>query len=215
MFTKKEVTWLIVAVVIAAFVMGLTEKLIYELADFLMYLIIAALIILTTVITKKIAAEHFDIEIEHKIWEFKRYGFYERAYLKKPVPLGLIIPFFIAFLTLGAVKPLTLLQFDYKNLPRKRILRRRGGKQGIRKREINETDHAFTAAWGFYSLLVLAAIGIIINIPALTKFSIYYGLWNLIPISGLDGLKIFFGSLLNWALLVILYLIGFAFVLTL
>jgi len=213
--TKKEFAWIIIAIIISAFVMGLTESLIYDVVEFIMLLIIAALILGTSVITKKIAGEHYCIQIEHKIWEFQRFGYYERSRFKKPFPIGLILPFAVAFFTLGTLKPLTFLQFDAKNLHRKRLLRQRGSKQGQRKQEINESDLAFTAAWGFYALLLLAIIGALIKVPELTLYTLTYNLWNLIPFGQLDGTKIFFGSILNWAILVILSIIGLLLVIVL
>ena len=51
----------------------------------------AAIIILTSVLTKKIASSHYSIKIEHKIWSFKRWGWYERSKFKKLIPIGLIM----------------------------------------------------------------------------------------------------------------------------
>lgn len=201
MFTKKEIAWIIIAILILGFIITLPKLSISSPYVFLT----AAIIILTNILTKKIAASHYSIKIEHKIWSFKRWGWYERSKFKKSIPIGLILPFFVSFLSLGIVKILTLLQFDAENLGKKRALKKRGA---YRHSEINESDLAFTSAWGFWALIALAIIGYFINQPELTKYSIYYGLWNLIPISNLDGTKLFFGSLINWILLVIVYLIS-------
>ncbi|MFA5857045.1 MAG: hypothetical protein WC867_06800 [Candidatus Pacearchaeota archaeon] len=101
----------------------------------------------------------------------------------------------------------TFLQFDAKNIPEKRILKERGYK---RKTEINDSDLGFTSAWGFFSLIILAIIGPIIDFTELSKYSIYFGLWNMIPFSNLDGTKLFFGSVLTWAVLLITFIIGLA-----
>lgn len=201
MFTTKEISWIIIAILIMGFIISLPKLSISSPYVFLT----AAIIILTSVLTKKIASSHYSIKIEHRIWSFKRWGWYERSKFKKPIPIGLILPFFVSFLSLGIIKILTLLQFDAKNLPKKRVLKKRGAH---RYSEINESDLAFTSAWGFWALIVLAIIGYLINQPELTKYSVYYGIWNLIPISNLDGSKLFFGSLINWILLVIIYLIS-------
>lgn len=200
MFTKKELVWMIIATLIAGFIISLPKISLSSPYTFL----IATIIILTNILTKKIAANYFSIKIEHKIWEFKRWGWYERSKFKKPIPMGLILPFFLSILSLGIIKPFTLLQFNAENLPKKRALKKRGA---YRHSEINESDLAFTATWGFWALILLAIIGIILKQPELTKYSIYYGLWNLIPISNLDGSKLFFGSLINWILLTLIYVI--------
>lgn len=201
MFTKKEITWIIIAILIFGFIITLPKLSISSPYVFLT----SAIIILTSVLTKKIASNYYNIKIEYRIWSFKRFGWYERSKFKKPIPIGLILPFFVSFLSLGFIKILTLLQFDAKNISKKRALKKRGA---YRYSKINESDLAFTSAWGFWALIVLAIIGYFINQPELTKYSIYYGIWNLIPISNLDGTKLFFGSLINWILLAIAYLIS-------
>ena len=205
-FSGKEIAWIIIAILIMGFIISLPKLSISSPYVFLT----AAIIILTSILTKKIASSHYHIKIEHKIWSFKRWGWYERSKFKKPIPIGLILPFFVSFLSLGIIKILTLLQFDAENLSKKRVLKKRGA---YRYSEINESDLAFTSAWGFWALIALAIIGYLINQPELTKYSIYYGIWNLIPISNLDGSKLFFGSLINWILLIIIYLISLVIVL--
>jgi len=185
--------------------MGFVIEITPELSLSIYGILFAAIIILTNILAKKIASHFYNIKITYKIWEFKRWGWHKRSEFKKPVPIGLMLPFFLSILSLGLIKPFTLLQFDTQNLPKKRVLKKRGAN---RYSEINESDPAFTSAWGFWALIALAIIGYFINQPELTKYSIYYGVWNLIPISNLDGTKLFFGSLINWILLTIVYLIS-------
>ena len=215
MFTKKELTWMIIAIIILTFIIGFSVNSNSESANIriIIPLLISILIILTSTISKKIAAPYFNIKIEHKIWEFQRYALYKKSKMKKPFPIGLLLPFFLTIVSLGFLKPLTLLQFDYKNFPQKRILKKYGS-INRRRTEINETDPGYTATWSFYALLTLAIIGGIISWlfdatlgKELTKYTIYYGCWNLIPFGNLDGTKIFFGTLLNWAVLIILFFI--------
>ena len=108
-------------------------------------------------------------------------------------------------MSLGIIKPFTLLQFDAENISKKRAFKKRGT---YRYEEINDSDIGFTAAWGLWALIALAVIGAIIKQPELTKYSVYYGIWNLIPFGQLDGSKLFFGSIVNWALLAIVYIIS-------
>lgn len=197
MFDKKEITWIIISILILGFIIGFSLKPSYSLYVFL----ISFLIISANVIVKKFASKYFYVDIKYKIWEIQRYWWYKNAHFKKPVPAGLIIPFFLSFLSLGMIKMMTLLQFDGKP-SKKRVMKKRGMH---RRYEINESDLAFISAWGFWALILLAIFGAIFKIPSLAKFSIYYGLWNLLPIGDLDGMKLFFGSLVNWVLLVIVY----------
>ena len=173
------------------------------------------IIIVTNLATKKITSKHYAIKIEHDLWKLKRWNYYERSYFKKPFPIGLIAPFFLALFSLGYLKPFTFFQFDAENLPEKRLLKSRGQKRAQRKEEINEEDLGYTAASGFYALLLLALIGFLIKpyFPnfgiELTKYSIYFGIWNLLPIGQLDGSKMFFGTTILWTFLLIIYTISF------
>lgn len=199
MFTKKEVIWILISLIILEFII------IFPNEDISIYLMLApVLAVLVSVMTKKLAADYFNIKIEHKIWEFQRWGFYERSHFKKPFPIGLVLPFFLSIFSLGAIKFLAILQFDATNLPRKRILKRHGIE---RRSEMNDSDLAFTAAWGFYSLVLLSVIGILIKSPEIARYSIFYGAWNLIPFGKLDGNKLFFGSLFNWILVAVVYIL--------
>ncbi len=103
---------------------------------------------------------------------------------------------------------MTLLQFESQNVQATRLLRQKGKRRGFRKEEMNDADPAFTAVWSYYALLGLAIIGSLISFPELAKYSIYYGLWNLIPLGHLDGMKIFFGSILSWVILVFIYIVS-------
>lgn len=200
MFTKKEAAWIIIAIIIFEFII------LFPLEKFnILLFLISPLIILINIISKKIASGFFNIKIEHKIWEVQRWGYYKRSYFKKPVPFGLFLPFFLSLFSLGAIKIPLLLQFDSKNIFEKRILKQRGLK---RKSEINDSDMGFTAAWGFISLLIVALIAAFIKFPELARYSIFYGLWNLIPFGKLDGSRLFFGSALVWFLLLIFYIIS-------
>lgn len=206
--TKKEITWVIISIFIMGFIISfsLTPTFTPKI------LLISAIIILTSVITKKTAGNYFAINVEHNIWEFKQFWVTKRSHFKKPIPIGLIFPFFISIIALGIIKPFTLLQFNVKNIKKKRILRSRG--QGpYRREEINESDIGFTSAWGFWALILLAIVGSYLKQPELTKYSIYYGIWNLIPLGQLDGMKLFASSLINWVLLAITYLVSLIIVL--
>lgn len=207
-FTKKELVWIIIIIIIFEFIIALGIKgdfIIIDISHPLKFLV-PPIIILTTIITKKIAANRFCIKIEHSLFKFERWGWYRRSYLKKPFPMGLVLPFGLAFFTLSFIKPLTFFQFDAENNLRKRLQRKRGNIND-RRIEINESDLGFTAAWGFYSLIVVSIIGIILSFRELALYPLYYILWNMIPWQNLDGIKLFFGSPINWTLVGILTIV--------
>ncbi len=203
MFTKKEVAWILIAVIIFEFIIIFPLQKEFNL----FVLLVPPIILLTNIISKKMVSGVFSIKIEHEIWKFQRWGVYKRSHFKKPIPIGLVIPFTLSILSLGLIKMLVLIQFQAENIFEKRVLKQIGFK---RKSEINDSDLGFTAAVGFYSLIVLAIIGTIIGFPELTKYSIYYCLWNIIPFGNIDGSKVFYGSLINWTLILILLFISTA-----
>lgn len=206
-FTKKEIVWIIIMIIIFEFIITLNvndkEMLVIDIRTPFV-LLVPILIIIANVIAKKISSYYYDIRIEFETWKFYRWSYYSRSHLKKPFPMGLVFPFFIAFFSIGYIKPLTFLQFNYKNWPEKRVLKHQAR---IRKSETNEGDPAFVAAWGGYALILLSIIGMIIGFKELARYPIYYILWNLIPFGGLDGMKMFFGSIMNWTLLLFVALL--------
>lgn len=206
MFTNKEVAWIVISIIIFEFMVLFPMPNPFNP----IILLVPVIVILTSVFTKKLAANVLSIRIEHKMWEFYRWGFYRRSYSKKPFPMGLVFPIALTIFSLGSIKPFVFLQFEYENIHEKRLLRERGRK---RRMEINDSDPGFTAAWGFYSLLLLAIIGAVFKFPELIKYSIYYGAWNLVPFGSLDGMKLFFGSIIAYAFLVLFYIIALALVL--
>tara|TARA_Y100000310_G_scaffold138173_1_gene137080 strand:+ start:13887 stop:14522 length:636 start_codon:yes stop_codon:yes gene_type:complete len=200
--TKKEVTWVIIAILVMGFIISFSLTPTYSPK----ILLISAIIILTSVITKKIAGNHLAITVEHTILEFKQFWVTKRSHFKNPIPIGLIFPFFISIISLGMIKPFTLLQYNAENIKKKRIKRARG-EGPYRREEINESDLGFTVAWSLWALILLTIIGLYLKQPELAKYSVYYALWNLIPAGQLDGMKLFMGSMFHWALLVLVNII--------
>jgi len=221
MFTKKEFTWLVIVIIIFEFIiaLGFDSKTGYLILDLTrpQKFLVPLLIIFVSVIAKKIAAPHYNIKIEHSGWKIQRFGYYSRSAFKKPFPLGIVLPFFLAFFSLSFVRPLTFLQFDVEDEPRKRIQKRYGDIK-FRKVYINESDLNLTAFWGFFSLIGLSILGIIINIylhsinpthykdiwniKELAFYPIWFCFWNLVPWENLDGLKVFIGNFFTWIFLV-------------
>lgn len=213
-FTKKEIIWMIIFILIASFISFIPIIPNDEPITILRTILVFALIIVTSIAAKKIVAEKHAIKIEHTDWKLIQWWFLKRTYLKKPLPLGLIAPFFLAIFTLGYLKPFTFFQFESENIPEKRLLKTQGHRAKITKELINEEDYAYTAAAGMYALLILAFIGSLLQsyFPVfgseLARYSIFYGLWNLLPAGQLDGTKIFFGTTVQWTFLLIVYVIS-------
>ena len=123
MVTKKEITWIIIAIIILGFIIEFSDQS-FNTGNFIKDhpgFLFAIPIILVPIITKKIFSRKYNIKIEHSIWKAQRWWFTERAHFKKAFPIGLVLPFFLSLMSLGYIKIMTLLQFDAKNLPKKRM----------------------------------------------------------------------------------------------
>jgi membrane-associated protease RseP (regulator of RpoE activity) len=204
MLNIKEGAHILIATILFAFVISFLQP----FNQFTFALIVAFIILVFSIGTKKITAYILDADINHKIWLFQRWGYYERSYFPKPIPMGIILPFLGVWLSYpsGILKILTFLQFDVKSKT-ERVSKRYGN---IRTTEMTDFDISIIAFVGIISCLVLSIIAYFINQPLIAKFSIYYALWNLIPISQLDGTKLFFGSRILWIIAIILTIIATA-----
>lgn len=212
-FTKKELTWIIIFIMLSSFI-SFIPKIPTDIIKILITILIFTIIIFTGITVKKLIAPYYAIKIEHRVWELQRVGYSKISYFKKPLPFGLILPFFLSILSLGYIKPFTFFRFDAENIPEKRLLKARGERKPQRKETINEEDLAYTSAAGFYALILLALIGLFIKSflnfnfgTDLAKYSIYYSIWNMIPFSQLDGTKLFFGSIITWIFILMIQVI--------
>lgn len=193
MFEKKEKIAIGISVIIMTLMIlfGKNES---SFAVLIRALLVSLIIILFVVIAKKITASKLDVEIENKTWEFQRYGIAEHSHFKKPVQIGLLLPLIISFLSLGFIKLFMFLQFESKALPTKVVKR-----FGLRRLSgIMDWDDALIV---FYSLVPLLLVAVIakfftgIFFSDLARYSWIYVVCNLLPISKLDGTKLFFGSM--------------------
>ena len=216
---SKELISVIISILIASFISFIPIIPSDEPTKIITRIIIFSIIIITSIYVKKIVAKKLSIKITHKLWELSRWGIYKRSYLKKPIPLGLFIPFGLGLFSLGYIKPFLFFQFEAENITKRRRLRETGQRRAEKKEAyyINEEDLGYTAASGFYSLLIIALIGVIILLifdlkfgADLTKLSIYYGAWNLLPIGKLDGSRLFFGTFYGWIFITFLYILSLA-----
>ncbi len=215
-FSEKEIFIIIIALFCALLIFLFPTL---NMLQTLIGLITMIIIIPLTLFVKKIAGVEHAMQIEHSFWIMSRFGFKTKARTKKPLPMGIILPLVITIISLGYIKPLTFFQFDAENMRWRRILKAKGYRRGLRKELMNESDFAFTASYSMYAILAYAVIMYLLAL--FTEFSFFvdsgyyalaYGAWNLIPVSQLDGAKIFFGSFITWAILVFLFAILFALV---
>jgi len=105
-FTASEVFYIIVSILVIAFVFGFDDKresfeISYWFLNFLTILILVALSVMFREIVRKIIAKNHGSDATYDIWGMKRFWFHTSAYLPYSIPLGIILPILIAFLSNG------------------------------------------------------------------------------------------------------------------
>ncbi len=197
MLKQKEFIRIFAVWIIISLMVSLKEPV--SAFRFVKILGIFAIIIATFTTCKKLAAYYYETEEEQKIWQWKRYGLREKAYFKESIPIGIILTIISPFLTAGSIIWLATTQSEIK--PKKSRAAKRHGFLSFS--ELTEFHIAVISAAGIISLLILAPIAYLLNFPLLTKWSVYFAIFNIIPLGQLDGTKIFFGSRGLYAILLI------------
>jgi hypothetical protein len=209
MINKKEAFIITLIIIIISISISLFLNILGEWKTFLYTLLGVSIIILANVFTKKIIAYRLDSQIEMNVWEIGKYGFTRSKSSKKPFPLGAFLPI-ISKILLFPFKSfvwMASLVFDIK--PR---IYRGAKRYGLYTfSEITESHLGLIAASGIVINLILAVIGYLLGFPFFARLNIYYAFFNILPISELDGNKIFFGNLILWSFLASLVLIGMLF----
>jgi len=209
MVNGKEIAYIVIVTIITAFAIALTKTLTLDLTIFLFALLGVFLLLLINILVKKTTAYFLESEIEIKIWELKRFGFRTGDYFKKAFPLGAFMPLIskIFFFGLNGFVWMASLVFDVK--AKSYHAAKRHGIYSFS--EMTEEHIGRIAAVGIFTHLILAFLFYFIGGDFGTlfaKLNIWFAFFNMIPISDLDGNKIFFGNLVLWSFLAIVTLIG-------
>ena len=207
MLEKKEIgTLLLVTIVLAVTISFL------KIQIFLGVLLAVFLVLVLNVAAKKIAAFYLESEIEIKPWQMERYGFRGDQHFKKPFPTGVFLPVIVSIVSLGNLFWMASMVFDVK--PKEYRAAKRHGLYSFS--EMTEYHIGLIAAAGVLINLTASVIAYFLGFPTFARLSIYYAFFSMIPLSDLDGNKIFFGNMVLWSFLATLMFIGlgYAFFLT-
>lgn len=209
MINPKEFAFLVIVTIITAFAVALTKTLTLNLTFFLYALLGIFILLLLNILMKKITAYFLESEIEIKLWEIKRFGFKTGDYFKKAFPLGVFMPLIskIFFFGLNGFVWMASLVFDVK--AKAYHAAKRHGMYSFS--EMTEEHIGRIAAVGIITNLILAFLFYFIGGDfglIFAKLNIWFAFFNMIPISDLDGNKIFFGNLVLWSFLAVVTLIG-------
>jgi len=204
MLNLKEISSILVVVLVITLAIGLFKSI-----GALLYTLLAVFFVfLVNILAKKIASFYLDSEIEIKLWGIQRYGFKPRHYFKRPFPAGILFPIILAIISLGNFIWMACLVFDVK--PKIYRAAKRHGLYSYS--EMTESHIGLIAAAGVMANLIFAVVGYLMGFSEFSRLSIFLAFFNMIPLSDLDGNKIFFGSLVLWSFLAALVLIGLGYV---
>ena len=207
MLNKKEIGAIIVLTIILAFSISL-HKISDEtgIAMFLPALLGVFIALMVNVLVKKITAFYMDTEIEVKIWEFKKWGFRAHDKFKKNFPAGAFFPviFAIILAPLKGITWMASLVFEVK--AQKYKTAKRHGYYSFS--EATENNIGGIAAAGVIANLIFAIIFYMMGYSYFAEINLWLAFFSMIPISDLDGNKIFFGNNILWVVLAIASLIG-------
>ena len=191
---KKEIVTIILAIIILATASSFKDTSIFYTA-----LISFAIIISLNVAVKKIVGYHFEINIKTKFWEFQKYGFRKKQHLKKPLPMAWF-PLLISLISKGMFLWLGILEFETSPKP-ERASRRHGLYSFT---EITEKHVGKIAFFALLANIIAGIIGYVAGFETFTKLSFAFAMWSVVPISRLDGTKIFFANRILWTITTII-----------
>ncbi|MBD3247585.1 hypothetical protein GF378_03125 [Candidatus Pacearchaeota archaeon] len=203
--TKKE----IISILIVFVVLAVSVSIARTWTRFLLGSLAILLVILINISSKKILAYYLDSKIEIEIWKWSRYGFKPSNQFKNPFPIGVFLPIIISAITFGNAMWLAALVFEVK--PETHRAAKRHGLYSYS--DITEYQIGLIAAAGILANLIFAVIGYFAGWNAFTSLNVWYAFFNLIPISNLDGNKIFFGNLVMWSFLFTVTIVAIVFAL--
>lgn len=202
MLNKKEIIAVLITIIILTFSITLIES-----WKIFFYCLLSVFVILgINIAAKKIVSFYLDSEIEIRIWEFRRFGVKKHQYFKRSFPAGAFLPIIskIIFFPINSFVWMACLIFDVK--PKIYRAAKRHGLYSYS--EMTEYHLGLIATAGIFLNLAAAVAGYLLGFPLFARLNIYYAFFNLLPISELDGNKIFFGNLVIWSFLAVLTLIG-------
>jgi hypothetical protein len=200
MFTKKEIGYIL----LVSIILGICLSSFQGLDKLIHYTLLILSVILINIVAKKIRAYFLETKIEHTAWTINRFGFKPWKKFPRPLQIGLFLPLVLWALTQGMFVWMGTLVFDIKGK-----VSRAAKRHGLYKySEVSEEEVGNIATVGVLANLFFALLGYIFNFPDFARLNIYYAVFNIIPLSNLDGNKIFFVRFKFWVAIAAITLIA-------
>jgi len=193
--TKKEAFSLLITILTLTFIFSYNDQqpafiASYWIKNLIRTFFMAGAVVLVHDFAHKITARRYGGETEHKIWGIKRYWFAKHTISKKPIPIGSIIAVIITFASKGLFYFTAIESYDITQEKKRRI--------GRKWMNIREFEHALIAFAGPAASMLFALILQAFNptgiLSLFITMNVTYALYHMLPISSLDGCKIFFSA---------------------
>lgn len=203
MINSKELLVLMLSVIVLAFSNSFLNS-----ALFIVSLVYFAIILAVYITGKKLIAYYLEIQTQEKVWSFQRYWLGPRDYVNIPIPIGLILPFLFAILSMGYAKWFAVTTTEVKTTPARAVKRH----DFYSFAELTEWHLACISSAGVILVMITSFFAYLLNFPELAKLCIYFSFFNMLPLPGLDGSKVFFGSRILYYTLgaIVLIALGYA-----
>ncbi len=200
MLNQKE----ILAILSSTIVLGILISLIETWNIFFITTGLILIVILINIVAKKVTSFYLETETEISLWEFKKFWYKKNHKFSKPIPAGILIPLAIKFFSVGLITWMACLTFEVKGKIYK-AAKRHGlySFSGVTEEEIG-----WIATAGIIMNILFSILGYVLGYGQFAQLNILYAFFNLIPLSNLDGSKIFFGNKLVWTILAIIASMG-------
>ncbi len=209
MINRKEIFPIALIIIIMTLSIGLSLNILEEWQSLAGILLAVSIVILLNIFTKKIIAYLLDSEIEMKIWEIEKFGLKPSAHFKKPFPVGAFLPVISKIILFPFKTFVWMASLVFEVRPRIYKGAKRHGLYAFSN--ITEYHLGIIAASGIIINIVAAVIGYFLGFQLFSRLNVYYAFFNMLPLSELDGNKIFFGNRILWSFLASIVLIGMLF----
>lgn len=206
MFSKKEYLSLIIASLVLSFIFSFAEwgyeefSVSIGIRNLLLAFIVSLIVLLLREYLRKIIAKKIGFETEVKLWSIKKDL---KLFNIKQLPIGVVISLLAIFISNGSFKFAAVSNYDLKNYSKKDLKRRYKYIRGI--------EEAIIASLGAIVPTLLALIFNSLNIDKAVSIASIIAIYSIIPFPSQDGIKMYFGSL--WYYILIMFFVIFSLVL--
>jgi len=167
---QLEFLHIISAILILTVAAGFSLIVKSELEKLAQVFLFSIIIIIISVLAKKIISYSLDADVEHEIWQMQNFGLTKNFQTKKPIPIGAIFPLLLSVLSLGIIKFSAILTYETRAL-KYRASKRFGP---FSYTEMTDRHNAIIGASSTVALLILSIIAYLLpgtNLEYLAKLS--------------------------------------------